>query len=91
MSSFVERHGLWSADQSKQAEELVHRIDAGEIDVLRFAWPDQHGLLRGKTLIGSEARDALRDGVNLTSTLLAKDTSHTVSYTHLTLPTILLV
>ena len=76
MSSFVERHGLWSADQSKQAEELVHRIDAGEIDVLRFAWPDQHGLLRGKTLIGSEARDALRDGVNLTSTLLAKDTSH---------------
>ena len=76
MTSFTERHGLWSDDQARQARELVARIDAGEIDVLRFAWPDQHGLLRGKTLVAGEARAALRDGVNLTSTLLAKDTSH---------------
>lgn len=76
MSSFVDRHGLWSDDQLKQARELVRRIDADEIDVLRFAWPDQHGLLRGKTLVASEARAALWDGVNLTSTLLAKDTAH---------------
>ncbi|MES2531350.1 MAG: glutamine synthetase family protein [Pseudomonadota bacterium] len=76
MSSFVDRHALWSDDQLKQAHELVRRIDLGEIDVVRFAWPDQHGLLRGKTLVASEARAALWDGVNLTSTLLAKDTSH---------------
>ncbi|MCB2043153.1 MAG: glutamine synthetase, partial [Rhodoferax sp.] len=37
---------------------------------------DQHGMLRGKTLVASEARDALWTGVNLTTTLLAKDTSH---------------
>jgi glutamine synthetase len=76
MTSFTQRHGLWSDDQQRQARELVGRIDAGEIDVLRFAWPDQHGLLRGKTLVAGEARDALYEGVNLTSTLLAKDTSH---------------
>jgi glutamine synthetase len=76
MSSFVDRHGLWTDDQQRQARELVARIDAGELDVVRFAWPDQHGLLRGKTLVASEARAALWDGVNLTSTLLAKDTSH---------------
>ncbi|MGK6310516.1 glutamine synthetase family protein [Variovorax sp. DT-64] len=76
MSSFVDRHGLWTDDQLKQAQELVRRIDAGEFDVVRFAWPDQHGLLRGKTLVASEARAALWEGVNLTSTLLAKDTSH---------------
>ncbi|MEJ8822491.1 glutamine synthetase family protein [Variovorax humicola] len=76
MTSFVERYGLWSDDQLAQACELVRRIDAGGIDVVRFAWPDQHGLLRGKTLVASEARAALWDGVNLTSTLLAKDTSH---------------
>ena len=51
MNSFVDRHGLWSDDQRKQAQELVRRIDAGECDVVRFAWPDQHGLLRGKTLV----------------------------------------
>ncbi|VTU23398.1 Glutamine synthetase [Variovorax sp. PBS-H4] len=76
MSSFVDRHGLWTDDQLKQAQELVRRIDAGEFDLVRFAWPDQHGLLRGKTLVASEARAALWEGVNLTSTLLAKDTSH---------------
>ena len=76
MSNFVERFGLWSDDQHRLAKELVRRIDADEIDVVRFAFPDQHGILRGKTLVAGEARAALWDGVNLTSTLLAKDTSH---------------
>jgi glutamine synthetase len=76
MPTFVDRHGLWSDAQQAQARELVGRIDAGELDLVRFAWPDQHGILRGKTLVASEARDALWAGVNLTSTLLAKDTSH---------------
>ena len=76
MQTFVDRHGLWTDTQQQQARELVGRIDAGELDLLRFAWPDQHGMLRGKTLVASEARDALWAGVNLTTTLLAKDTSH---------------
>lgn len=76
MESFVERFGLWSAEQRAQADEVTARLQAGEVDVVRFAWPDQHGLLRGKTLVASAAKGALREGVNLTSTLLAKDTSH---------------
>lgn len=76
MASFVERHELWTSDQQAQVAELIARIDAGEIETLRFAFPDQHGILRGKTLVASEAKGALFDGVNLTSTLLLKDTSH---------------
>ncbi len=76
MVDFVERFGLWTGAQRDQAQEIVGRIDAGELDVLRFAWPDQHGVLRGKTLLAKAARGALANGVNLTSTLLAKDTSH---------------
>jgi glutamine synthetase len=76
MSAFVERHGLWSAEQEVQAGELERRLAAGEVDVVRFAWPDQHGILRGKTLVAGAACSALREGVNLTSTLLGKDTSH---------------
>lgn len=76
MNSFVDRHGLWSDEQQRQARELVGRIDAGEIETLRFMFPDQHGVLRGKTLVAAEARGALWSGVNLTSTLLLKDTSH---------------
>ncbi|KTT14706.1 glutamine synthetase, partial [Pseudacidovorax intermedius] len=76
MASFVDRHGLWTDEQARQAAELDRRLASGEVEVVRFAWPDQHGLLRGKTLVASEARSALRGGVNLTTTLLAKDTSH---------------
>ena len=33
-------------------------------------------MLRGKTLVASEAARAMRSGVTMTTTLLAKDTSH---------------
>jgi len=73
---FVERHGLWTADQALAAKALLARIAAGEVDTVRFVFPDQHGLLRGKTLVAEGVRSALSDGVNMTTTLLAKDTSH---------------
>ncbi len=76
MTDFVARHGLWSEAQEAQARNFTARLDAGEWDVVRFSWPDQHGVLRGKTLVAGAARSALRRGVNLTTTLLAKDTSH---------------
>jgi glutamine synthetase len=75
MTSFVERHNLWSADQHKRADEIADYIAHGPVDVVRFMWPDQHGVLRGKTLVAAAACEALREGVNLTSTLLAKDTA----------------
>lgn len=80
MSDFVERHGLWSDDQRSSALELERRLGGEEFDVVRFAYPDQHGILRGKTLVVAEARRALRSGVSLTSTLLFKDTSHRTVY-----------
>ena len=43
---------------------------------VRFAFADQHGVLRGKTLTVSAAEAAMERGVTVTSTLLLKDTSH---------------
>ena len=51
-------------------------FEADKLEVVRFSFPDQHGILRGKTLIADEAVRVLESGVSLTSTLLAKDTSH---------------
>jgi glutamine synthetase len=76
MASFAERHGLWSDEQRAAAAAMHARLQSGEIDVVRFSFPDQHGLLRGKTLVASEAIAVLAEGVNMTSTLLAKDTAH---------------
>ena len=74
--SFVDRHGLWNREQVEAAVEVEHRIVTDKLDVVRLSFADQHGVLRGKTLVAGEASQALRNGVPMTSTLLAKDTAH---------------
>ena len=56
-------------------ETIAQQLRAGQINALRFAWADQHGILRGKTVTGDAAISALKTGVSITSTLIAKDTS----------------
>jgi glutamine synthetase len=73
--SFVERHGLWS-DEQKEAARRIEAAAAGEVETVRFSFADQHGLLRGKTIVAAEVVSALRSGCTITSTLLGKDTSH---------------
>jgi len=76
LSGFVDRHDLWSAEQRRAAAAVEREIKRRKLEVVRFAFCDQHGVLRGKTLVASEAVKAMRAGVTMTSTLLAKDTSH---------------
>lgn len=75
-TDFVSRHGLWNAAQERAAVEIERVLDKRELDVVRFSFADQHGVLRGKTLVAAEAAHAMRNGVTMTTTLLAKDTSH---------------
>ena len=74
--SLVERTGLWSDAQAKEADAVVRRIDTDKLELVRFSFADQHGILRGKTLVASEASHAMRNGVGIASTLLLKDTAH---------------
>ncbi len=74
--SFVDRYDLWTAAQRRAAAAVERIIAREKLETVRFAFCDQHGVLRGKTLVASEAASAMRSGVAMTSTLLAKDTSH---------------
>ncbi|MGH8673229.1 MAG: glutamine synthetase, partial [Burkholderiales bacterium] len=74
--SLVERHGLWSDEQRAAAAAALKEIRDRKLQVVRFSFADQHGILRGKTLAAGEVATALENGVTLTSTLLLKDTSH---------------
>jgi glutamine synthetase len=74
--SFVDRHNLWSDEQRRLAGEVERAIKVHKLELVRFSFPDQHGVLRGKTLLASEAAAAMRAGVSMTTTLLAKDTAH---------------
>jgi glutamine synthetase len=75
-SSFVERHGLWDAERREAAERMLAALAQRGMHTVRFAFADQHGVLRGKTLVAAEAAGALASGVGVTTTLLAKDTAH---------------
>ncbi len=70
----------WSSDQWAQYREIESQIIQGHLEAVRFAFADQHGIVRGKTILAPYVLDALRNGVNLVSTILLKDTSHHTTY-----------
>ena len=74
--SFVERYALWSPEQQEAAARVLRLVEEQGLEVVRVAFPDQHGLLRGKTLMAGETAGAFRTGVSVTSSLFAKDTSN---------------
>jgi glutamine synthetase len=74
--SFVDRFGLWTDTQRAAARSLAAELAGRGVEVVRFSFPDQHGILRGKTVTAAEFPKALADGVTFTTTLFAKDTSH---------------
>jgi glutamine synthetase len=74
--SFVNKFNLWSDEQFAAAERAIQGLQANKVEVVRFSFPDQHGILRGKTLVVDEAVKVLQSGVTITTTLFAKDTSH---------------
>jgi glutamine synthetase len=75
-TSFVERHGLWSEEQFEAARKAERLIEEQGLEVVRLSFPDQHGILRGKQVMAADAGRTLRNGCTISTTLLAKDTSH---------------
>lgn len=59
---FIERHGLWSDEQTQAAKALVERIEKEGIRNIRVGWGDQHGIVRGKTVTAEEFKANLCDG-----------------------------
>jgi glutamine synthetase len=55
-------------------------IKSHGLELVRFAWCDTHGMLRGKTLTASAAIKALDQGVGMVSTLMLKDTSDRTAF-----------
>ncbi|HEU0216120.1 MAG TPA: glutamine synthetase family protein [Stellaceae bacterium] len=82
MTGFIERNALWSDDQCRAAVEVARQAEA--LGVVRLSFPDQHGALRGKTIVAGELDGAFRNGCTAPSSLLAKDTSHRTDFPVLT-------
>lgn len=76
MGGFIEKHGLWSTAQQRQAEELLARVEAEKIRNIRIGWGDQHGIVRGKTVTAREFAAALKSGKDFQLVTAIFDTSN---------------
>jgi glutamine synthetase len=74
------RRGLLSDADCSEAEGILARIEADRLETLRVLFVDQHGLLRGKTLVASAAASLFESGMSVPSTVLLKDTSHRTAF-----------
>jgi len=79
-ASFVERHGLWTDAQARTAKAVAQTIKKHKLELVRFSFADQHGVLRGKTVVAADASALMQAGVTMTTTLLAKDTAHKTAW-----------
>ena len=75
-SGRLARLGLCNELTLGAAKEKICEIAGSDVDTLRLVFPDQHGILRGKTIVSKEVSSVLSDGIGFPSTLLLKDTSH---------------
>jgi glutamine synthetase len=79
-ATFVEKHGLWTDDQAHAAKLVAQAIKNQKLELVRFSFADQHGVLRGKTIVAEDAPALMQSGVTMTTTLLAKDTAHKTAF-----------
>ena len=74
--TFVDRFALRSEAQKEAVVRVRRLVEEQGLEVIRVSFPDQHGLLRGKTIVAGELEGALNNGVGITSSLFAKDTAN---------------
>jgi glutamine synthetase len=71
-AGFIDRHGLWTGEQKRQAEELKRRVKAEKLQLIRLAWADPHGYSRAKAVTPAVFLNALTHGysINVATTTL---------------------
>ena len=79
-SGFLARNGLLAPADARRAADLIERLEADGIETIRFVFPDQHAVLRGKTIVRRAVGSVFQNGLTVPSSLLLKDTSHRTVY-----------
>lgn len=74
-SGFISKHGLWSADQRRQAEQIRARIKKDGLKLFRVAWSDPFGAARAKTITVPAFLGALENGYNINVATTTLDAS----------------
>ena len=76
VTKFIERHNLYSPEQTEAAQRSKALVEQHNIEMIRMVWPDQHGLLRGKSLTKAAYFNALESGNEITMAPFFFDTAN---------------
>lgn len=75
-SGELARRGLLPERAQEFAVEVLAQTEADGIETVRVVFPDQHGILRGKTVAARALPSLFTSGLSVPTTLLLKDTAH---------------
>ena len=78
--SFAQLCGADSPGRQAACRQLVLMAHSLGLEQIRLSWCDQHGQLRGKTIMLQALEKALQNGIGMVSTILLKDTSDRTVY-----------
>lgn len=68
--------GLLNASVIETAAAVLEQVAKANIETVRVLFADQHGILRGKTIVVTALESVFTDGLQAPNTLLLKDTAH---------------
>lgn len=73
---FIDKYDLWTDEQRAAAEGVRRRIEEEGLSRIRIGWVDQHGIIRGKTLLVNDFLGSLVDGRDMQGAILLMDTTN---------------
>jgi glutamine synthetase len=83
-TGFIEKHGLWTAEQSAQAAELRQRLEREKLQFVRLAWADPHGASRAKAVTVPAFLASLSSGYNINVATTTLDSANARTFSSFT-------
>jgi glutamine synthetase len=81
---FIEKHGLWTQEQKRQAEEIKRRVETDHLQLVRLAWADPHGASRAKAVTVPAFLAALDTGYNINAATTTLDSANARTFSSFT-------
>src|ERR671934_2929136 len=82
--AFIARHGLWTDEQRRQAQELKRRVKQEDLRLVRLAWADPHGAARAKAVTVPVFLGALETGYNINVATTTLDSANARTFASFT-------
>src|SRR4051795_5773995 len=83
-TTFIEKHGLWTDEQRRQAEEFKLRVQQENLQFVRLAWADPHGASRAKAVTVPAFIAALTNGYNINVATTTLDSANARTFSSFT-------